>query len=1775
MNLAGYSDIKKLTEGPERVIYTGLRESDQKPVLLKALRSEHPSADLIALMYHEYEVCKDLHLPGILQTYDLIDQQNQYTLIQEDMQGISLHDYLQKNPLNDLALFLKLAIQMTQILGELHQHHVIHKDIKPANFIIHPDTLTEKLTDFNFASKLLHEVQDVVPPNKLEGTLAYMAPEQTGRMNMNIDYRSDFYALGVTFYEMLTGELPFLYNDPLELLHAHLANPIPDLSSGKFTIPIMLAKVVQKLMAKNPRDRYQSAIGLQADLERCQNELENTGKIEAFLLGENDVFDRLNLSQKLYGREEEAKLLLAAYDRVSQGAVEGLMVCGYSGIGKTMLINEVHKPMVKQKGYFISGKFDQLQRNTPYTAITQAFNQLARLILAEPEHRFEQIKKEILNALGGVAQVIIDLAPDLELIIGAQPALEKISAQETQNRMMTFFKRFLKVIASGDHPLVLFIDDLQWVDSGSLKLLEYVLTDDELSHILLIGAYRDNEVDEIHPLRQFLNNMEAQRKAIHTLSLGPLTTEHFEDLFKDSFNREALVIKPFAELVHKRTEGNPFFCKQVINTLYREKLLYFDYDHRQWDWNLEGITQLKITDNVVDLMLSKLQELPLETQNLLKYAACLGNRFTIESLMLVSGQSGDAIGKTLWAALQQELILTLRLGYKRMEAMRHENLAALLSKDITYQFVHDRVQQAVYQGISKEEKEHMHLSIARLIIEKEPETSQKERLFEVTDHFNQAHRLLTEIEKIKVANLNYQAGLRALNANAYVPMSKYLFSGLSLIDENGWDGQYELLFNLNREYAMSLYLRGQLEESASLSKNLLSRAKSILDIVSVYRMQCLLQQAAGDMPEALETMLKALDLLDVKIPRNPSYLQVYMKSLLVKQEMRRYNISNLEKELKICTDEKIFVAMKLLHEAFFFTYWSHTSLYLYISIVAMQLMLRHGRTTAAASSLTFYCFTLLYLHRNVDECFELWGAVERLLQIEVDKYASADSYYVRAYIFNHLRYPPENARSYYSQALQDGLESGNLIVAAISMYALYYLPARTKSKRECIQTYGIVIDFCRKIHLHDQADLAQLRFQMMSEDDVSNSSENLFKKISSGKNIPYKVFSSMMMVDKLFFLESYEQAVTYHLSWFVYEAWVFIHDETWDHETIGALSIMKYLPHLPYFKRFPYFRNFRKIYKNLKFASKINPDDYLHQYLILSGVKAQSEGAFEKALIFFQKASENAKKRDFSLWAAMANEYAGDLLATRGYARAAIDYIRDAHYYYDRYGVFSKVKILENRYPSCFSARTEIDVSTQMKGATQLHSTTTTTTSASLDFMSVIKASQTISGEIILDKLFEKMLHIVIENAGAEKALFLERNNNTWIVTASLLVRKGEKEFKMLNASLNEFQDVPQTVIQYALRAKEPVVLNHAAEDSQYRQDPYIMRFEPKSVLCLPVLHQDKVLGVIYLENNLTIGAFTQDRITVLTTLASQIAISLENSHYLQRMERLYRSTERFVPKAFLSLMKKETIEEIKVGDSVEVNLATMFADIRNFTTISEALGTEKTAFLLNSYMQKMSPIIRRNHGFVSQFFGDGIMALFPRENVDAVNAAVEMRKALVEFETMIREKGYDPVEIGIGINAGSAMLITLGEEERIDSSVVSDVVNSAARIEGLNKFYGTGLLISDAVYETIQDPLNYFIRIVDKVKVKGKKRAMLIYEVMVLSQDEDASQARDYINAFQSAFVLYERGEFKEALAAFNACLSIRPNDSVAPILQRRCQTFLTEGTPKDWDGTYAALEK
>ncbi|MEM9541501.1 MAG: serine/threonine-protein kinase PknK, partial [Cyanobacteria bacterium P01_E01_bin.42] len=771
--IANYQASGLIYQSSRTRVYRARNGNDGQSVVIKLMRNEYPSFQDLVQFRNQYAIAKNLEIEGIVKPYTLEHYQNRYALIMEDFGGISLGNWQsERENRNAIAEFLNIAIQLTEILQQLHQNKIIHKDIKPANILIHPETQQVKLIDFSISSLLPKEAQTLQTLNVLEGTLAYLSPEQTGRMNRGIDYRSDFYSLGVTFYELLTGKLPFATDDPLELIHCHIAKipPVPLIKGGgdnwEDRIPTSIANIVMKLMAKNAEDRYQSAFGLKCDLEQCRSQWQTNETIEPFVLGERDLCDRFNIPEKLYGREKEVQLLLDAFVRVAspeekrvafplQTRTEMMLVTGYSGIGKTAVINEVHKPITRQHGYFIKGKFDQFNRNIPFSAFVQAFRSLMGQLLGESDSALARWKTTILEALGESGQVLIEVIPELERIIGSQPSVPELSGSAARDRFNLLFGQFIRAIATPAHPLVIFLDDLQWVDSASLNLFK-LLMEGESGYLLVLGAYRDHEVFPAHPLMLTLEEIRQQQAIVNTLTLEPLREEDIDRLVAESLHCSVEIAQPLSRLVYQKTRGNPFFATQFLQGLYEDGWISFlppqfsfngkENEGGYWQCDLTRVRQLALTDDVVAFMVGRLQKLPEETQNILKIAACTGNQFDLATLATVCEQNREEVAANLWRSLQVGLVIPENETYKFFQG-EERTIEIEREINVRYRFLHDRVQQAAYSLIEKNSKQASHLKIGRLLLEKMTDFNQDDRLFNIVNNFNLGIDLVSDLQE--------------------------------------------------------------------------------------------------------------------------------------------------------------------------------------------------------------------------------------------------------------------------------------------------------------------------------------------------------------------------------------------------------------------------------------------------------------------------------------------------------------------------------------------------------------------------------------------------------------------------------------------------------------------------------------------------------------------------------------------------------------------------------------------------------------------------------------------------------------------------------------------------------------------------------------------------------------------------------------------------------------------------------------------------------------------
>src|ERR671932_642708 len=945
------------------------------------MRNEYPNFNELVQFRNQYTIAKNLDFPSIIKPLTLEVYGNGYALVLEDFGGISLSDYLQTATEENaqyqylpLGEFLRIAIKTTEILHYLYQNRVIHKDIKSANILLDPATKNIKLIDFSIASLLPRETQEIHNTNDLEGTLAYLSPEQTGRMNRGIDYRSDFYCLGMTFYELLTGTLPFISEDPMELVHCHLAKqPIP-IHQIHSEIPLILSVIVSKLIAKNAENRYQSALGIKHDLEICLAQLQTTGAIEPFEIGKRDISDRFLIPEKLYGREAEVNQLLNSFNRVANGTTEMVLVAGFSGIGKTAVVNEVHKPIVRQRGYFIKGKYDQFQRNIPFSAFVEAFRDLMGQVLSESEEQLQTWKTNILAAVGDNGQVLIDVIPELENIIGKQPPSLELSGTAAQNRFNLLFQKFVKVFTSKEHPLVMFLDDWQWADSASLNLLS-LLRQQDTGHLLILGAYRDNEVSPVHPFILTVDELIKTGATVNTITLPPLRESDINRLVADTLNCELSLAQPLTKLVYQKTKGNPFFATQFLKALHDDKLITFNWDIRHWQCDIAQVKTLAITDDVVEFMAWQLQKLPRESQDVLTLAACIGAQFDLHNLAIVSQQSKTETATVLWRALQGGLILPISNVYKFYQVEGNNNLSPedenANKQNARYRFLHDRVQQAAYSLIPKNQKQATHLKIGQLLQQKLSEIEKEENLFDIVGHLNLGRGLITQAEEREaLARLNLAAGQKARNSTAYSAARSFVQIGIELLTPDCWQTQYELTLNLYVAGAETAYLNADFDGMEEIADVVLRSAKTILDKVKIFEIQINALTAQSQMLEAIAVGRNALTQLGVEFSSEPDEALIGKLLQSLADQLQGKQIEELI-NLPVMSDPRTIAAMQLLGILFPAIFMGNPALQPLLCSTMDSLSLQFGNAPASTIGYVGYGMVLSVFLGEVEKgyCF--------------------------------------------------------------------------------------------------------------------------------------------------------------------------------------------------------------------------------------------------------------------------------------------------------------------------------------------------------------------------------------------------------------------------------------------------------------------------------------------------------------------------------------------------------------------------------------------------------------------------------------------------------------------------------------------------------------------------------------------------------------------------------------------------------------------------------------
>ncbi len=1361
--------------------------------------------------------------------------------------------------------FLHLAIAVAAALTQVHRRGLVHKDIKPANILVDPTTGTVNLTGFGIASRLPRERQAPEPPESLAGTLAYMAPEQTGRMNRSIDARSDLYALGVTLYQMLTGSLPFNATDPMEWVHCHIARKPPSPSERLDSVPAAISALILKLLAKTAEERYQTAAGLERDLRRCLAAWEAQHWIDPFPLGQQDTSDRILIPEKLYGREREIEILLAAFDRVvTSGRPELVLVSGYSGIGKSSVVNELHKALVPSRGLFASGKFDQYKRDIPYAPLAQAFQSLISPLLGKSDAELAIWRGAFLEALEPNARLMTDLIPELKLIVGDPPPVPVLEPQQAQSRFQLVFRRFIGVFARPNHPLALFFDDLQWLDAATLDLLEDLLTRSELRHLILIGAYRDNEVDATHPLARKLEAIKNAGGKIETITLAPLTHRHLGELIADALHCESERAAPLAELVHDKTAGNPFFAIQFMSSLAEEGMLTFDHDAARWSWDLLRIHAKGYTDNVVDLMVAKLTRLPAETQQALQQLACLGNVAEIAMLAIVLQMPEEQVHAALWPAVRQDQIER---------------------RDGSYKFMHDRVQEAAYSLIPRALRAEVHLRIGRLLAARTPTEEREEAIFEIVNQLNRGAALITQQEeREQLAEFNLIAGKRAKASTAYASGVTYLNAGAALLAEDCWEHRHGLAFALELNRAECEFLTGALVAAEERLNGLSTRTATTMERASVACLLLDLYTALGRISQAAAVGLEYLRHLEIEWSPHPTDEVVRREYERFWSQLGSRTIEDLI-ELPLMTDPACLATMDVLTKFVSAAVAEEENLYALAMCWAVNLSLERGNSDGScATYVQFGCVVGSYFG-DCESAYRLGRLGCELVERLGLKRFQARTYLVAGYHVTPYAKQIRTARNLLNRGFEIADRSGDLMY--MGWYRCFYLVdnylAAGDSLIEVQREAERGLAFAKKLQLGHFIDiipsylglvrmLRGLTSKFGSFNDEQFDEVGIETRLAS--NPDFALAEGMYQIRKLqarFHAGDYDAAIQAAsrvkqlsplLSRLMFTAA--------DYRFYSALSQAGYCDSAPTGERQQHIDAVAAHYRQLQVWAANCPENFENRAALVGAEIARLESREFDAERLYEEAIRSAHANGFIHNEALANELASRFYAGCGFEKIARLYLQDARYGYLRWGADGKVRQLEEMYPG-LGAGNAAPGPTSTIGAPVEH----------LDLATVIKVSQAVSGEMVLEKLIDTLMRTAIEQAGAERGLLILSRGDELRIEAEATTGGDTVRVEFRDEPVAAIA-LPEAVLNYVLRTRESVILDDAMAQSPFAADAYIRQRQAHSLLCLPLLNQSKLIGVLYLENNLAPRVFAPARITVLKLLASQAAITLENT-------RLYR----------------------------------------------------------------------------------------------------------------------------------------------------------------------------------------------------------------------------------------------------------------------------------------------
>lgn len=1538
-----YQFIECLQKGSLYSIYRAIEDETKKSVIIKITNNNENLHQEIENLKKECEIGKYLSKVDeyFLKDYEFKQSDDNYAaIIMADINGIALSKNIPKDGFS-LETFFDMAIKLAQAVQAMHQLNIMHRDINPNNILITP-TNQVKIIDFGSALSICQENQIAFSKRVIKGTLTHISPEQTGRMNRTIDYRTDLYSLGVTYYQLLCNCYPFNVKDPVELMYCHMSQIPLSPTERKNSIPPIVSNIVLKLLNKNAEDRYQSAYGLKHDLELCQQAIKAQNVIENFELGKHDISDRFSISQKLYGREVQIKQLLDNYTAISQGEVNSMLslVHGYSGIGKTSLIYEIQKPLTKNKGHFISGKFDQFDRNIPYHALIQAFNQLIHSLLTETEKNITDWRKKILRAVSENGQIIIDVLPAVKMIVGEQPPVQKLSAKENQERFELIFQRFISVFANEQHPLVVFIDDLQWADSSTLHLIKNLLKDEDTKYLLFIGAYRDNEIDETHRLTSLINDIKhLDINKLNDIEIYPLKLADTAQLIADSLHKTVEETISLAEIIQQKSNGNPFYISQLLKVFHQDKLIYFE--NQTWGWNLTTIKTKPIADNVVSLMQRKIEKLPESTCLTLAVAAHIGSQFDLETLAAYFVDSNIEIYNKLQPALNQGVIVLL-----------NENDSSLKKQDLIFKFIHDRLQEAASLLMTNDEAQYAHLTIGQLILKSVENNSKMlaEKSFDILGHFISAKNLLDQIQnKLQLAELSLKGAEKAKESTAYESAIMYAKFGIELLTESSWADYYNLIFSLYKHYATCEYLIGNFVEAEKLYAYMHARVSIPLDKISVYFIQAGQYEVQGDYEQTLDTMRKGLAQLNIIIPKETDQLEIILTQELniIQNYLKKglgiefiNNLSSLMNPIDIAI-------MNLLQ-----TMWTPSyikgdqQLLSVVSLKMANFTLKHGICELSSIALVYCSFVLGAYLNDYKSAYNIGNLGISLAEKSENKLMICKCYQIFGSTIKFWHESVASCLSSIEQAYNMAINLGSLSdasYAAFNAYSAHFIQGLPLSN--VYQAYKKYYEGFLKNKNQAMYDFAMASSQPMRDLLGVNESYDEVKFTSKySLNSPFiaaNYYTGKLMT--AYYLDKISNRIT-------------LADEAYTYIPVGLRGNLNLLEGM-FFIALIYLIDFssidinaqekykvkiKRIKELFKIWSEANEATCLHKYeLILAEELTFIDNAKSTmaAIKHFKSAIKSAEKYKFVQYAALGYERLANYMQRLEDDAKAQKYIKKAYFLYKQWQANTKTKQLENNFsylrlasPKQIPLHNSFSVTRTMINSQDL-----------LESNALREIAETITTERNLEKLVKKIIKLIVWQVGAQNSTFFVAEKDKLFIVAQYSNEKENTDISFTQSLDEVWNNGPSSIIHLVKRTKENIILSEAQYDKQFCLDPYIAANKINSILCMPFLFQGELKGILYLENKLVKNAFSNEHVMLLKLSSILIAASLENAKEFNAASIYRNNLEKFISTVChefrnpthgitgnLSLLK-EAISNLMDDTSIPVNTVTRLSTLNSY----------------------------------------------------------------------------------------------------------------------------------------------------------------------------------------------------------------------------------------------------